>query len=286
MNLHPELVVEHVPYNDLKHTIFFGPTGVGKYTQMLNMIRPYSPSGLKVEKKLQIDSANIMLKISDIHYEIDLEMIGCNSKQIWNDIYTIIVNIVQCKFPHKHGIIVCKNFHHINRELLDIFYSYIQSPIKFIFLSESISFIPHQMLVKCKVIPVRRPTAEMYKMCLNVTELPPVITNIKSIIHGLPTTAPHVAICNKLLEFIQQSSEFSMNEIREDLYSVLVYNLGVDAMCIHFITNIQCPMPQKMAIVKETVLFLQYFNNNYRPIYHLEKYVYTIMCILKNDIDS
>jgi hypothetical protein len=281
MNLHPEIDFVCPRYEDLGTLLLYGPSGVGKYVQMLNIVRHYSPSSLKVEKKMHVDGTELMLKISDIHYEIDLEFIGCNTKQIWNDIYTTIVNIVNCKFPHKHGIIVCKNFHHINRELLDIFYSYFQSPVKFILLSESISFIPHQILSKCTVIPVARPTDDMYKACLGVTELPPTITNMKSVIHGLPTATPHVGMCDKLIETIMFPSKFNMNELREDLYSVLVYNLGVDTVCTYILTHLKCTPRQKLLIVKETVRFLQYFNNNYRPIYHLEKYIYSVMCIVK-----
>jgi len=36
---------------DLKNLLFYGPSGVGKYTQMLSSIKQYSPSELKYEKK-------------------------------------------------------------------------------------------------------------------------------------------------------------------------------------------------------------------------------------------
>ena len=37
--------------DNLKNIIFYGPPGVGKYTQMLQSIKKYSPSNLKYEKK-------------------------------------------------------------------------------------------------------------------------------------------------------------------------------------------------------------------------------------------
>ena len=37
--------------NQLKNIIFFGPSGTGKYTQMLKSIKKYSPTELKYEKK-------------------------------------------------------------------------------------------------------------------------------------------------------------------------------------------------------------------------------------------
>ena len=54
-NLHPklELTFDKFPkrINDLSNFIFYGPGGVGKYTQMLKSIRKYSNSALKYEKK-------------------------------------------------------------------------------------------------------------------------------------------------------------------------------------------------------------------------------------------
>ena len=57
-SLHPDLakVYDKFPKSlrDLKNIIFYGPSGAGKYTQMLAAIKKYSPSELKYEKKLSI----------------------------------------------------------------------------------------------------------------------------------------------------------------------------------------------------------------------------------------
>ena len=53
-SLHPALSELYKKFpkkiTDLKNLIFYGPKGVGKYTQMLSAIKSYSPSGLKYEK--------------------------------------------------------------------------------------------------------------------------------------------------------------------------------------------------------------------------------------------
>ena len=112
INLHPEL--ETIP-TDKTHRILYGPPGVGKYTQMLRMIYPYSTSHLKYEKKIQVisNTQTYWFKYSDIHYEIDMELLGCNDKAVWHDIFTQIQDIIRNKYPHPWGIIVCKNFHKI-----------------------------------------------------------------------------------------------------------------------------------------------------------------------------
>ena len=146
ISLHPSMKKIYASFPDkieqLKNIIFYGPPGVGKYTQMLCAIKRYSASGLKYEKKLNCvhNKNNYYFKISDIHFEVDMALLGCNAKLLWNEIYNNMVDVLSSR-TNKSGIIVCKNFHKIHGELLDCFYSYIQqnntnyADIKFIFLT-------------------------------------------------------------------------------------------------------------------------------------------------------
>ena len=272
--LHPKIAaLSFPPIASFQHLILYGPPGVGKYTQMLSIVHQYS--SLKCEKRLPIDTTPRYIKISDIHYEVDMELLGCNSKPLWNDIYDHIHGIIQSKYTEKHGIIVCKNFHKINHELLDIFYSYMQGSIKYILITEAISFLPDNILSKCKVLSMPRPSRETYAACLNVP-IPDTITNLKTVMNRQPNIDPIQATCTKLLHSIQ-TLDFTMSELREDLYTILVFNLNVERICLYLITHLT---ENKLQMVKETVHFLQYFNNNYRPIYHLEKYIYSLMTIV------
>ncbi len=262
------------PLDKFQPLILYGPSGVGKYTQMLHLVKTYSPSQLKHEKKLLINTSSpFYIKISDIHYEVDMELLGCNSKLLWDDIYNHIVEIIQNKYTEKHGIIVCKNVHRINHELLEIFYSYMQGSVKYIFLTESISFLPDTLLSKCKILSIPRPSMELHT-ALGITPS----SNLKSALQ-------HVEIdTNKpLFQKIRTTLHTcTMTELREDLYSILIFDLGVEAFVYYLLTTIPATVLQRSAMVKECVLFLQYFNNNYRPIYHLEKWMYAILFILKN----
>ena len=75
-NLHPELnkmsnISKDILFNN--NLILYGPSGVGKYTQMLNYIKHFSPSKLKYERKMTINTNkkyHYTFKISDIHFEI------------------------------------------------------------------------------------------------------------------------------------------------------------------------------------------------------------------------
>ena len=176
-NLHPKLdkIYEKFPnsLNEFKNLIFYGPGGTGKYTQMLKSIKKYSPTELKYERKMSVtyNKQQYVFKVSDIHYEIDMSLLGCNSKLLWHDIYQQVVDIISAKLD-KSGIIVCKYFHEIHSELLDNFYSYMQQntslgvDIKFILLTEEISFIPDNILNCCEVISIGRPTKTAYQKCV------------------------------------------------------------------------------------------------------------------------
>jgi hypothetical protein len=279
-DLHPKLKELSFPsIQEFQHLILYGPQGIGKYTKMLSIVKRYSPSHLKCERRLQIDTTSVFyIKISDIHYEVDMDLLGCNSKPMWNDIHTHIHDVIQSKFPDKHGIIVCKNFHKINHELLDIFYSYMQSHIKYIFLTESVSFLPLNILSKCKILPIERPSVEMYQMCLNVP-IPQTVYNIKTVLNKRTDINPIKTICVKLLSSIR-TLEFTMSELREDLYTILIFDMGVEKIIWYILTTLDATHEQRIEMIKETVQFLQYFNNNYRPIYHLEKYIYSLIKIV------
>jgi len=159
---------------NLKNIILYGPKGVGKYTQALQCIKKYSNSELKYEKRLTINSnkENFIIKISDIHFEVDMSLLGCNSKVLWNDIYNQITDVVSMR-ADTTGIILCKYFHKIHSELLDIFYSYMHcqsfNKIKlfFIIITEHISFIPDSILNNSQIISIPRPSLSSYNKCIN-----------------------------------------------------------------------------------------------------------------------
>ena len=293
-SLHPALALTYKKFppkiTNLKNLIFYGPKGVGKYTQMLAAIKKYSPSELKYEKKLSITyNKNIyFFKISDIHYEIDMSLIGCHSKMLWNEVYNQIVDILLAK-SEKSGIIVCKYFHEIHSELLDIFYSYMQSlnttniDLKFVIITEELSFIPNNIVNCCHLIKVPRPSRTIYNRCLKMKLKKNVqlheITNIKNIHLTLDQLMnSNEIICNKLVDFIcNVNTEINFYHMREHLYDIFIYNLD-SYECIWFIVNKLISMNKIKAADMTDILikmytFLKYYNNNYRPIYHFESFI-------------
>lgn len=292
-NLHPKLnkIYTNFPESlrNLKNLIFYGPPGVGKYTQMLKSIRKYSPSELKYEKKISVtyNKQQYFFKISDIHYEVDMSLLGCNSKLLWHDIYQQIVDIISAK-PDKTGIIVCKYYHDIHSELLENFYSYMQTnnvlliDIKFIFITEELSFIPDNILNCCEVINISRPSKKNYAKCrkiklssgLNIDN----VTNLKLLhLYNEDLMLQYKIICNKIIGHMLNVETIQFLKFRDIIYDIFIYNLDVTD-CIWYILETlvsqdKIKEEQLSDVMLKTYGFFQYYNNNYRPISHVENYL-------------
>jgi len=298
-NLHPKLekYYEKLPnkIDDLCNLIFYGPNGVGKYSQALHVIKKYSPTELKYEKKLTIvyDKKQYYFKISDIHFEIDMSLLGCNSKLLWHEIYQQIVDILSAR-TNKTGIIMCKEFHSIHSELLDNFYSYIQNNnsshinIKYILLTDHVSFIPNLILNGSEIINIPRPTKSAYSKCLNkklASNLKlDMISNIKNLNISDEAIVPHKIICDKIINEMIQVENIKFLHFRDLLYDVFIYNLDITECVWYIITELsrqkKIKESDRTKILLKTYNFFKYYNNNYRPIYHLESFLFNLVKVI------
>ena len=297
-SMHPKLCALYKKFpstiHNLKNLIFYGPSGVGKYTQMLSCIQKYSPSELKYEKRLTVNfnKEQYLIKMSDIHFEIDMSLLGCNAKLLWNEIYTQIIDVIVSSSSHNQvGIIVCTQFHKINSELLENFYSYMQGinsiRLKYILISEHVGFIPDNIMHNCKIIHVPKPTASNYNKCASIAAVALAAYDKNIILPVKTTTAdtkyhfPHESLCNVILVNLKDPDSLKFLSFRDVLYDILIYNYDIGE-CMWYILNnlVNCGLLQVenlSVILIDTYTSLQYFNNNYRPIYHLENYMYNII---------
>jgi hypothetical protein len=364
-NIHPELkeIYDQFPKTipEMGNIIVYGPCGSGKYSQVLYLLERYSPSRLKYDKHVTIhtEKQSYTYRISDIHYEVDMGLLGCYSKLLWHELFFQIVDIISMK-TGKTGILVCKNFHMIHSELLDVFYSYMQHSktishnmcIQFILVTEHISFIPTNILNCCEKISVRKPSNADYlhiilpdKSLLRKKPHPETLANAaaptqetivesernelfckqisetkryiceeeyeraketinemseKSIINlkelhlitqttreNLPKDIFNI-ICDNIIAEITNSHNLVFANFRENLYDILIYNLDVSE-CIwyiltHFI-HIKA-IRDTTEILPNIYTFLKYYNNNYRPIYHLESILFYLLLEFKKQTSS
>jgi hypothetical protein len=301
-NLHVKLnkIFDKFPKTlpELKNLIFFGPNGTGKYTQMLRSIKKYSPTELKYEKKISLtyNKQQYFFKISDIHFEVDMSLLGCNSKLLWYEIYQQIIDIISAK-TEKSGIIVCKYFHDIHSELLENFYSYMQKnnansiDLKFILITEEISFIPDNILNCCEIINITRPTKSAYTKCLKI-KIPPNlkqenITNIKFLhLQNEDLMLQYKIICNKIISNLININDLHFLKFRDILYDIFIYNLDISDCIWYIIYSLveqnKIKKEHLSKILIQTYCFFQYYNNNYRPIYHVENYLLKLSKIIHN----
>lgn len=335
-DMHPELipVISKIPYSliHVGNMILFGPSGCGKYSQALRIIQRYSPSKLKYEKRLKVqtDKNSITCRLSDIHYEVDFALLGCNPKSLWHEIFSQIVDII-CVKPDKSGIILCKNFHCIHSELMDIFYSYMQQyntpfsniDIKFVIITEHISFIHNNIVNACQVISVKRPSKEHYVMSAykngpsevernrtvpsflrrignlvpvqdNITKMkeymaPIDLMNIKEVrgfslvknADEIPSDIFNV-VCSNIIKELEEWDNIKFANFRDIIYDILIYNLDATEcfwnVLTHFIREGRINDADVKDILDKSYSFLKHYNNNYRPIYHLESmFIYIII---------
>ena len=296
-DLHPRLaeMLTHFPksLDKIGNIIISGPPGIGKYTQALSIIQKYSPANLKYERKLAIQNGKntIFLKISDIHFEVDISNLGCNAKSLWHSMFLDIVDVVRAR-PSKRGIILCKYFHEIHTELIDNFYSYMQTDIcsnvklQFIILTEHVSFIPENIIGRSLLIQLERPSSDKYKHILGTKEDLGVeldeITNIKALsIHTNHFQVSFKSACEKIVDHIRSGNNVAITELRNALYDTLIYGFNTQKCLFHIIKILH----EQKAITKENVSslldelpqYLMELNNNYRPIYHLERFCFKLL---------
>lgn len=293
-DLHPKItkLINKCPLKieDLNNVIFYGPNGTGKYTLALKYIKKYSASQLKYEKKVAINSSKglFIVKISDIHFEIDMSLLGCNSKQLWHEIYLHIIDVISAK-GMRSGIILCKNFHDIHSELLETFYSYMQTiftpiQIKFFILTEELSFINDNIRRCCQIISVPRPSRLNYNKCLkfklNKDYDLSQIYNIKKI-EDFDSKNNFKNINHKIVNYLLDIDDIKFLKFRDLLYDLFINNLSIPH-CIWSVLEIliqsnKLKESDMAEIMKKMYEFLQFYNNNYRPIYHLESFMFFLI---------
>ena len=269
---------KHIQYpNDIKdipNLILYGPPNSGKYFYALSILQNFSKSNLKYQKKMEIliNKEPLYFNMSDIHYEIDFDLLGTSSKNIWILFFNNVIDSVLAK-EDKTAFIICKNFHNIHPDLLEIFYSFIDSfksnvYIKFIIITQQLFFIPDTIKKKCEVVKCKfnnkiEDKTFLYKF--------------------------HINTCNYFIDFLIDfknkynsdntfDNEYFFN-MRQIIYDILIKNINIYTVIFyifsHFYKNNMFKNNELQ--FNNTYLFLKYYNNNYRPIYHIEKYFYELI---------
>lgn len=300
--------LEQMPFGNY---IIYGPTACGKYTTAINFIRPHSESALRTYKTLNVafNKKNYYIHMSDIHFEIDMNMLGSSAKMLWVCIFQLICDIVVLR-KKRIAYILCKNFNVITNELLDIFQTYVspnnlmidKCTIQFILLTDCISFIPTNILSIFTLIRVPIYTqinnVAFDKTSNGLEKNDPLIaflamgSNNFTIAKKENKFLPHKykqTILSNIETIIENYNPDNSIMFRNVLYDVYVYNLNLyDIICpllFKLITKYESVNTNNNQLhvhderfheIIVSVCFyliesLEMYNVNYRPILHIEK---------------
>jgi hypothetical protein len=198
--------------------------------------------------------------------------------------------------------------------------------VKFIIITEQISFIPSNIINACAIMNINKPSKpqllefvkkknstlavkhnvftkrisagqrisseKIVDILENVdTNL---ILNLKEVqsfsllknADELPSDVFNV-VCDQIIRDMENIDEIPFTKFRDSLYDIMIYNLDV-VECLwyivaYFIQTGKFSSADTSNILQKIYPFLQYFNNNYRPIYHLENIMFYIINILNHE---
>ena len=269
-----------------KHLIFYGPNGSGKYTQVLYLLSKINSKALESDKKLTVTNKNkeYYIRISGIHCEVDMQLLSCNAKALWYSIYNYILDIMSSNINNIRYI-VCKNFEYIHAELLDVFYFYIRNitntPISFIIITNSYSFIPETIQHICECIRVKRPIHK-YRLLHKKVKNPLRITNIQYNGRYIFSYENYEHMAEKLYSEMTKEC-ISFHNLRDTIYDLFTYHINIHDVLLYIIQK----MKREKRIKDDTVIlqtlesFYERYYNNYRSIFHAEHIILRMIQIMK-----
>ncbi len=230
--------------------ILYGPENSEKYTKAMEYIRPHSKSDLKYKRKMEIELNNNLyyFNISDVHFEIDFELLGTNGNSIWNEFYNNVKYIVDTQMVF--GIILCRNFHFIDSELLIIFYTFmVKSNIRFIICTRYISYLPIEIKEICNIINLKKKYMENYDLEYKI-------------------------FCNNIIKYVKNNDN-DLFQLREYLYQLSTYNFDIHK-CLQYIHFELLKTGNLQIDMDELIEILHKYNSNYRSIFHLEHFILSL----------
>ena len=270
---------------DLPNLIIYGPENSGKYYHAISIINKYYKLNTIKKLEININKENYYFYNSEIHYEIDFSLLGTSAKNLWYNFFNQVSDILLSK-KEKVTIILIKNFHNIHEDLLCTFYNFLQNNnkhinIKFMLLTQQYSFIPDSIKNRCVLIKCKKPS-------IKNTE------NNDNYLNNFIYYNNHIEDTNKLIIFIinfkenylyvKKDKENMFKNLRENIYNILIKNYNIYNVITHIIFSFleMDIINNEELLIQDYYNFIKYYNNNYRPIYHIEKFIFCLIDNLKN----
>ena len=89
---------------------------------------------------------------------------------------------------------------------------------------------------------------------------------------------------NEIIKNIENYEKINFLDFRDILYNTLIYHLDIHTLLYkiidYFVYNEKLHIDNLETIYKKLYIFLKRYNNNYRPIYHLENFIYYLCTVI------
>tara|TARA_Y100000389_G_C17435358_1_gene505165 strand:+ start:860 stop:1669 length:810 start_codon:yes stop_codon:yes gene_type:complete len=235
-----------------KNIIVYGNNVLKNYIFTLQALKPLSKSKLKYSRRIAINYSgeDILFNISDIHFEVDFTLLGVNQ---YNMFLTLFNHIKESMVVDKKVFyVVCLNYQDIKLELMNIFYSFMdENKIRFLILTTEISFICDKIFQSSLIKKIKGEAS-----------------------HTNESKKNHI---QKVTKFIEQKEHNTLFQLREHLYTFLTLNYRIHEcfteIIFILIENQYICEKNIHLVLKKYNEFTEKYNNNYRPIYHLESFI-------------
>lgn len=240
---------------DEDHYVFYGLNSMENYMHSLKHVEKFSPSSLKYSRKTMIEynGQEIAFPTSDVHIEVDFEILGVNEYSIFFELYRHISENMVVNSKTTRLYVICLHFDQIKKELMDVFYNFMNNPkISFLILVKQICYVHPYILKRTTIKKIKSAVLSKYDVRFE-------------------------SKMDAMVENITGHNTWSLFQWREKLYELLVYNYNIHDCFAYLVqclvekeylndTNIDMFFPKYGEIMEK-------YNNNYRTIYHLERFI-------------
>ncbi len=237
------------------HYLVYGKNPMENYVYCLKQMESISPSALKYSRKTMIEyqGQELAFSMSDVHVEVDFAILGVNEYSIFFELFRHISENLVLNHKNRRLYIVCLHFDHIKKELMDVFYNFLDHvKIAFVFLVKHVSYV-HPYILKRTTIKKTKSN--------DVSKFEERFTS------RIDAMIPHIV----------GNNAWSLFQWREKLYELLIVNDNIHDCFAYLIQrlveaeylndeNVDSFFPRYAEIMEK-------YNNNYRTIYHLERFI-------------
>ena len=163
--------------------------------------------------------------------------------------------------------------------------------LKYMFIAESVCFLPDSIIKCCELISINRPRSVMVQK--HVRKRNPAIvaedTERASNMKALYSIQSQVEVFEVVVQNIVNAVtsgivDVNFLDMRECIYDLFVYDANVHrcmwSVLSTLIKNGHIDDDMISVCVEHTYEFFKLYNNNYRPIYHVESYMYKLMSVI------